>query len=113
MATQIDFRFGTERAKSGARIPAPEQIAAVDAIKREAATLYSGYSLTFVEGGWWNGAGVLVEERGAVLTIISESGAVDLAQLESLALFIAKRLNQEEVWVNLQAVILRKYRGAA
>src|SRR5688572_20166352 len=97
---KIEFGFGVGLDRNQNPISLLKMAAAVQAICTEAAKLFKAYTLTEVNGGWTNPAGVLVTERGYTLTVIMPSTQFT----QAFAKFIGGALDQEAVAVTVTPV---------
>jgi hypothetical protein len=70
---RITFFIGIEKDGRGRQIPGHERANALLWLRKQAATMFGGYTLQNVEGGWINPSGALVEEGAIRLDIYSDS----------------------------------------
>jgi hypothetical protein len=62
-------------------------------LKHIAAERFGGYSATIVQGGWINGAGILVEEKALRLEIVTD----DVTGIKAITATAKAMLNQESI----------------
>lgn len=70
---EFEFGFGIGEDKNGRNIAVNDARRAVRAICDKAVTLFGGYTLLDVFGGWKNDAGRVVEEPGKTLIIYADT----------------------------------------
>jgi len=100
MKYKIEFGFGVGEDRDGNVISIERHESALGAIRREAATLFGGYTLTRTEGGWRNPQGRLVEEPGYTLSVLTDyPGDFPQWPMIDMAGHIKRELSQEAVYV--------------
>jgi hypothetical protein len=99
--TRIQFIFGLGQNKDG--LPIQNEGYKLSAIKREAARLFGGYTYVETAGGWHSPSGMLIEEPGGLLDIVSLRDAESLHKVAvPFRAFIKEVLEQEAIVVTIQ-----------
>lgn len=97
---KIEFGFGVGKDREQKDISLPAREIALQCIRDEAVRVFGAYTLTPVEGGWRNPAGVVVTEPGYTLSVILPS----VQASQHFAGYIIGVLEQEAVAVTVTPV---------
>lgn len=107
---KIEFGFGVGFDKEHNSIQRDKSLAALTVIKREAAAIFTAYTLVQVYGGWTDPHGKLIEERGYTLSTVQAHYAPHdhsepyASQITEMVETIKKALNQKCVAVTTSPV---------
>lgn len=71
------FYIGIERDGEGRQIDPARRALALDTLRRAAADVFGGYSLSHIEGGWINDKGALVAEGALRLEVYTDKAQVE------------------------------------
>lgn len=104
---RVTFHIGTDAVKNNPDAGADYYAYRVQQLKRHMATLYRGFSIQEVQGGWMDGNGDLIEEtslKAEALVQVSDGLSTLREVSESLASLLADEWDQECVLVTIDTV---------
>lgn len=96
-AYRIYFGVGEDRDRQ----PIPDLDRSIKRIKQAACSCFGGFTLVESAGGWLNPEGIVVEEKGYVLTILTSNNVDHVTRFAHA--FILMELNQAEIMLELPA----------
>jgi hypothetical protein len=98
--------IGSGTDAQGNTIPIWKAVSERYELNRQAAKLFGGYTDLEQSGGWVNADGVLVNERGYQLQVITDHGTAGHEKALALAESARKLFGQYEVWLTSEVVTL-------